>query len=168
PIALGVGNTIITTTVTAGDGTTNQSYTVTITRAASSVATLSNLSFSAGALSPPFASGTTTGYTISVPNTTATTTVTPTATNGTATITVNGTAVASGGTTAPIALGVGNTVITTTVTAGDGTTNESYTVTITRAGSSDATLSNLVFSAGALTPPFASGTTTGYTISVPN
>jgi hypothetical protein len=44
PIALAVGSNVITTVVTAQDGTTTKTYTVTVTRAASNVTTLSNLS----------------------------------------------------------------------------------------------------------------------------
>jgi gliding motility-associated-like protein len=169
-IALNVGPNTITTVVTAQDGTTTQTYTVTVTRAAgiSTVATLTNLSLSSGTLSPGFASGTT-SYTASVGNNTSSLTLTPTVTDATATIKVNGTTVASGAASGNIALNVGSNTITTIVTAQDGTTAQTYTVTITRAAgiSTIATLSNLSLSSGTLNPAFASGTT-AYTASVGN
>jgi len=166
PIALNIGTNTITTVVTAQDGTTTNTYTVVVTRAPSTDATLSNLVLSAGTLTPAFASGTT-SYTASVGNATASITVTPTTNDPTSTVTVNGTTVTSGNASAPISLNVGPNTITTVVTAQDGTTTITYTVVVTRAPSSDATLSNLVLSAGTLTPAFASGTTS-YTAGVAN
>jgi len=165
-IALNVGSNIITTLVTAQNGTNTKSYKVTITRAASSIATLSNLAISAGALSPAFATGTM-AYTASVDNTVTATTATPTVTDATATVTVNGVTVSSGTASHSIPLAVGPNTITTGVTAQDGVTTQTYTVTITRAASSNATLSGLGLSSGTLTPSFVS-TTTSYTASVAN
>ena len=54
-------------------------------------------------------------------------------------------------------VGAGN-VITVIVTAQDGQTKQTYTVTVTRAGSVDASLSALSLSGMALSPAFASGT----------
>ena len=64
-------------------------------------------------------------------------------------------------------LAVGETTISVAVTAEDGETGQSYTVTVTRARSADATLSALSLSGVTLTPVFASGTT-AYTASVAN
>jgi len=166
PVALNVGNNTITTVVTAQDGTTTQSYTVTVTRAALANASLSNLAISSGTLSPVFASGTS-SYTASVSNATASVTVTPATADPNATITVNGTKTASGSQSAPVALNVGNNTITTVVTAQDGITKQSYTVTVNRAASSNASLSNLAISSGTLSPKFTSGTSS-YTASVSN
>ncbi|WP_168801042.1 cadherin-like beta sandwich domain-containing protein [Peteryoungia ipomoeae] len=165
-IALNVGSNVITVVVTAQDGVTTATYTVTVTRATSTIATLSNLTLSAGTLTPAFASGTT-SYTASVGNAVTSLTVTPTVTDATATITVNSVAVASGNASDAINLDVGSNVITVVVTAQDGVTTGTYTVTVTRAASTIATLSNLTLSAGTLTPAFASGTTS-YTASVGN
>ncbi len=160
-IALAVGSNVITTVVTAQDGTTTDTYTVTVTRAASSVATLSNLVISPGTLTPVFATGTV-NYTASVSNTITSITITPTATNATATIKVNGATVESGLASSPIALSQGANTITTVVTAQDGTTTKTYKVVVTRAAqSSDGTLSNLVLSSGTLQPAF-SASNTGY------
>ncbi len=94
-------------------------------------ASLSILALSNGALSPAFASATT-SYTASVPNATASLMVTPTVVDGTALVRVNGVSVTSGSASAAIALNVGSNIITTVVTAQDGTTTKTYTVTITR------------------------------------
>ena len=57
----------------------------------------------------------------------------------------------------PITLVVGTNTIPVEVTAADGTTKITYTVTITRSPSSDATLSNLISSIGTLTPRLRAG-----------
>ena len=148
-IALSVGANTITTVVTAQDGTTTKTYTVTVTRAASSNADLSNLAFDISGrtvpLKPSFQSDTTvySELVVYIPTTTTFSTVTPTAADPTATIKVNGTTVASGNASGAIALVVGANTITTVVTAQDGTTTKTYTVTVTRAASSNADLSNV-------------------------
>jgi len=135
PIALTEGGqTVINTVVTAQNGTTTKTYTVTVTRAPSTNADLSKLGPSIGGLTPAFIS-TTTSYTISTGNATASIKLTPVSSDANATIKVNGTAIASGTTTAPIALAVGPNTITTVVTAQDGTTTKTYTLTVTRAAS---------------------------------
>ncbi|NHZ41272.1 DUF4347 domain-containing protein [Massilia sp. CCM 8693] len=156
-IALAVGSNTITVTVTAQNGTP-LSYTITVTRAASTNADLAALSLSSGTLSPGFASATT-SYTASVGNATTSLTVTPTVADATASVTVNGVAVSSGNASGAIALAVGANTISTVVTAQDGTTQKSYTVTVTRAASSNNDLSALSISSGTLSPVFASGTT---------
>ncbi len=163
---LSVGDNTITVIVTAQDGTTTKTYTITVTRAPSSDADLSSLTVSQGALTPAFASGTT-SYSDSVANSVTGMTVTPTAAGTGATITVNGTAVTSGSPSQAIDLAIGNNTITIVVTAQDTTTSRTYTITVNRAGSGNADLSDLTVSQGALTPSFASGTT-AYTDSVAN
>jgi uncharacterized repeat protein (TIGR02543 family) len=164
--ALSVGANVIRTVVTAGDETTTKTYTVTVTRALSTDATLSALAQSSGTLSPTFATSTE-SYTVSVANSVTSTTVTPTRTQGNATITVNGTSVTSGSASGAISLSIGSNTINVVVTAQDGATTKTYTVTVTRAASTVATLSNLVLSSGTLSPTFAIGTTS-YTASVAN
>ena len=165
-ISLVVGSNPITVLVTAQDGTTQSTYTVTVTRAPSAVSTLSGLVLSSGTLSPTFAAGGI-SYTASVPNATTSMTVTPTVTDTTATIKVNGTAVTSGVASGAISLVVGSNPITVLVTAQDGTTQSTYTVTVTRPPSAVSTLSALVLSSGILSPSFVSETL-GYTTSVTN
>ena len=168
-LALNVGANTITTLVTAQDGTT-RTYTMTVTRAQSSNADLSSLTISSGTLSPTFASGTT-EYTISVANSVTSITVTSTVAESNATVQVqvnsgSYSTVTSGVASGSLALNVGANTITTLVTAQDGTT-KTYTLTVTRAQSSNADLNGLAISSGTLSPTFASGTT-GYTVSVTN
>jgi uncharacterized repeat protein (TIGR02543 family) len=163
---LSAGANVIRVVVTAQNGTTTSTYTVTVTRAGSIDATLSALTLSSGTLSPIFAAATTT-YTASVTNGTSSITVTPTRNQANATITVNGTAVTSGSASGSITLNVGANTITVIGTSQDGSTTSTYTITVTRAGSNDATLSALTLSSGTLSPTFVSATTS-YTVSVAN
>ena len=160
-ISLSVGSNTITTLVTAQNGTTTKTYTITVTRAPSTVATLSGLVPSSGTLNPTFAAATI-SYTASVTNSTTSITVTPTVTDPTSTIKVNGTPVTSGTASGSISLPVGSNSITTVVTAQDGVTTKTYTVTVTRAPSEISTLFALVVSNGTLSPSFSPGTL-GYT-----
>ncbi len=161
-LEVGVPKTI-TVTVTAEDGSTDEEYTVTVTREAPGVsmdATLSALSLSDGTLSPAFDAAIT-AYKASVANGVDEVTVTATKSHTSATVAYD-----PGST---VDLDVGPNTITVTVTAGDGTTTETYTVTVTRAGagtgSNDADLSGLSLSAGTLTPAFDAAITS-YTASV--
>ncbi|RZA30570.1 MAG: cadherin-like beta sandwich domain-containing protein, partial [Proteobacteria bacterium] len=165
-LPLSVGANTISVAVTAEDGTTIKTYTITVNRAASANAALASLSLSSGTLSPVFAQATT-NYAANVTNATTTIQVTPTSSDASATITVNGVAVASGSASANIPLTVGTNAISTVVTAQDGTSTATYTVVVTRAASANADLSTLTLSAGALSPAFASATTS-YTSSVSN
>jgi len=126
-IPLEVGrNNVIQIVVTAEDGTTTKTYTITLTRTIND-ATLSALNLSSGELSPTFTSGTT-NYTASVSNPTIT--ITPTVNQ------VDATTVqylgADGTTPFTGALNVGANVIRTVVTALNGSTTKTYTVTVTR------------------------------------
>jgi len=170
-LALNVGSNTLTVEVTAEDGVTTRSTTVTATRVSTSVssnATLTALGISAGNLSPAFASGTV-SYTASVPNATASLTLTPTAADPVATIMVQGVAVSSGAASPALALGVGLTTLTVVVSASDGTTTSTYTVAVTRAAEATnvATLSTLATSSGTLVPTFTPETT-NYTVAVAN
>ncbi|MBB3058764.1 cadherin-like beta sandwich domain-containing protein, partial [Mucilaginibacter gotjawali] len=120
-IPLNFGTNAITTVVTARDGTTTKTYTVTITRVALTNADLANLAVSAGTLTPAFTTATT-SYTASVPNSVTSVTVTPTTADATATVTVNGIPVNSGIASGAIPLSVGPNTITTVSTAQDGVT----------------------------------------------
>ena len=145
-VSLAVGANVITIEVTAEDGNTAQTYTISVTRAAppSTDATLIGLSLSDidfGTFAP-----TTTSYTAKVGNSVSQTTVSPTVNHSGASyvIKLDGASETDG----VIALGVGSNVITIEVTAQDGQATRTYTVTVTRAAepSSDATLSSLTLS----------------------
>ena len=160
PIALAEGGqTVINTVVTAQDGSTTKTYTVTVTRAPSTNASLSKLGPSIIGLTPAFSSSTT-SYTISTGNATASMKLTPVSIDANATIKVNGTAVASGTTTAPIALAVGPNTITTVVTSQNGATTKTYTLTVTRAsGGADGYVPIAIGPGISVTIPIAIGTT---------
>ena len=168
------GNTVITAEVTAQDGRTTKTYTVTVARAAaqtpqSSDATLSALSLSGVTLAPAFASGTF-PYTASVGNSVSSTTVTATTNHASANAVIAPADADSNISGHQVNLGVGDTVITAEVTAEDGIATETYTVTVTRApagASNVATLRTLTLSGVTLVPAFASGTIT-YTTSAAN
>jgi hypothetical protein len=114
-----------------GAGTTNGGDAMFTTAGGCSTnADLANLVLSAGALSPPFASGTT-SYSANIVSNTNTMTVTPTVADATATVKVNGVTVASGNDSGPITLNTGSNVITIVVTAQDGVTTKTYTVNVT-------------------------------------
>ena len=125
-----VGPNIITVHIKAADGTTD-AYTVTVTRAASSDASLNSLNLSAGILAPVFTTGTT-SYTASVGNEVPSITLTPAAHESHAAIRIDGIAVNSGSPSGVIDLQEGVTkTIYVEVTAQDGTTRI-YTLSITR------------------------------------
>jgi len=121
-----------------GGGSSDSSSGSGSTTTTSTDATLSNLSVSAGTLSPTFAAGTT-SYTLSVANTVTALTLTPAVNTSGATVTVAGTTVTSGSASASQALAVGTNAISVVVTAADGSTTETYTVTATRAAASAGT-----------------------------
>ena len=165
-VSLAVGSNVITVEVTAEDGTTAKTYTVTVTRAAppSSDATLKSLSLSGTSIGP-FKS-VTTSYDVNVPNSVSETTVTPTVNHSGATYVIKLDGVEDSDGTVSVA--VGKNVITVEVTAEDGNTTQTYTVTVTRAAppSTDATLSALTLSHvefGTFSPA-----TTSYTAQVAN
>ena len=163
-VSLAVGSNVITIEVTAEDGETTRTYTVTVTRAAppSTDATLSGLTLS-GVNFGTFASGTT-SYTAQVAYSVSETTVTPTVNDSGAShvVKLGGVTDADG----VVALSVGSNVITIEVTAEDEETTQTYTVTVTRAEppSTDATLRALTLS-GINFGTFGSGTTS-YTAQV--
>ena len=166
-IPLSVGSNVITIEVTAENTTTKQTYTVTVTRAASTDATLSGLTLSDVNFGT-FASGTT-SYTADVASSVTETTVTPTVNHSGASyvIKLGGVTDADG----VIPLAAGSNVITVEVTAEDDATTGTYTITVTRLvtlqqNSTDATLSALSLS-GVNFGTFASATES-YTASVAN
>jgi|GEM_PF-2102511 len=105
------------------------------TPAASSDATLSALAISSGTLSPAFVPGTT-SYTATVAYSVSSVNVTPTVNQADAVVKVNGVTTASG-TPSAVGLSVGVNTIPILVTAQDATTTKTYTLTITRAASTN-------------------------------
>jgi gliding motility-associated-like protein len=162
-ISLVYGANAIPVVVTAQDGSTSKTYTITVTRPIPS----SNASLAAISLSP-FSALTSTGtdaFSTAVINSVSSITVTATVKDATATVTVNGTQVASGTASAPIALNVGINTITVTGKAQDGTTTRTYTIKATRAPSSNAGLASISLSP---VSTLVSNGTDSYTTSVAN
>jgi len=162
-VNLVTGDNAVPIVVTAQDGTTTKTYTLTIRRR-STVADLASLSLSGVALSPAFSSATT-AYTATVPNATAGTTITAATTHASATLAGDGLRT----------LNTGSNPLVVTVTAEDGNTKD-YTVTVLRnplvvavTGSAtavtatSATLNGSINAGGVSTSTgFEYGTTTGY------
>ena len=143
-VSLAVGRNVITVEVTAEDGRTTRTYTVTVTRVSSDASTdatlrglvLSDVDY--GTFGPN-----TTTYTAQVANSVAETLVTPYVSHWGASYVVK-----LGGVTdinRRISLAVGSNVITVEVTAEDLVTTKTYTITVTRAAVS-ATAPDLVVS----------------------
>ncbi len=129
-VSLAVGSNVIAVEVTAEDGDTTRTYTVTVARAAppSTDAALSGLALS----DAPFAfASDITSYDVNVAHDVDRTTVTATANDDGATyaIKLDGVTDEDG----EIPLAEGNNVITIEVTAEDGQTTKTYTVTVARA-----------------------------------
>ncbi len=108
------------------------SITVSSADAVSTDATLSALSLSVGTLSPSFAADTL-AYTGSVDNSVTSTTVTATANDDGATVAIVPADADDTADDHQVTLGVGDTAISVTVTAEDGTTMQTYAMTVTRA-----------------------------------
>ncbi len=159
PIQVAPGSNILTLTVEAPGLT--KAYTVTVNRGTNP--NLQSLVLSAGGLSPAFAPATT-EYAVTTGFGTQTTTVTATLADSASTFTVNGAPGTSGVPSNNIQLNVGPTIITVVVRAQDATT-KTYTVVITRAGTSD--LANLQVSGATVSPAFDPGRLSGYSASVP-
>jgi gliding motility-associated-like protein len=174
-ISLAFGNSnVITIVVTAQDGT-KLTYTLTVNRPYSTVATLSSLTLSTGTLSPTFATAIT-AYSVNESNSTTSIKVTPFLSDANATIAAV-TADNGAGVTAPVVIGgaytialtnVGQTLVTIQITAQDGKTQQFYTIAVNRSvlSSSNASLSGLSVSSGSLNPGF-SGSTFYYTNYLP-
>jgi len=161
PLALSVGSNLVAVVVTAQDGVTSKTYSVTITRASASATTgsvdLSNLTVSAGALDQAFNAGTT-SYSKTVTNAVSSVTVTPTLVDATSVVKVNNVTVASGAASGAISLAVGSNTLTVLVTSQDGLANKTYTIGVTRQPANNANLSGLSVSTGAFNETFAAAT----------
>src|SRR5690606_4395440 len=154
PIALAVGNTTITLVVTAEDGTTTQSYTILVTRAAAAP-TLTAVAPATG----PVAGGTSV-------------TLTGTDLTGATAVTFGGTPAASFTvdsatqiTAVTPAHAAGAVDVAVTTPGGSATLAGAFTFEVP--ASSDATLASLAVSTGTLDPAFAPATTS-YALDLPN
>ncbi|GAF66369.1 hypothetical protein BTS2_3269 [Bacillus sp. TS-2] len=148
-IPLTVGENVIEIEVTAPAGN-QQTYTVSITRAASPEARLSSITLSEGELSPEF-DWDIYQYRADVDHEVEEIMVTSAAVDSDSTMSING--VESDGENVSTPLSVGENVIEIEVTA-PAANQQTYSVTITRATSAEASLSSLTLSEGELSPEF--------------
>ncbi|WP_174522671.1 cadherin-like beta sandwich domain-containing protein, partial [Alkalihalobacillus trypoxylicola] len=148
-IPLTVGENVIEIEVTAPAGN-QQTYTVSITRAASPEARLSSITLSEGELSPEF-DWDIYQYRADVDHEVEEIMVTSAAVYSDSTMSING--VESDGENVSTPLSVGENVIEIEVTAPAGN-QQTYTVIVNRAASAEASLSSLTFSEGELSPEF--------------
>ncbi|MDR6878821.1 cadherin-like beta sandwich domain-containing protein [Bacillus sp. 3255] len=130
-LSLAPGDTVISITVTAGDGTTVRDYTITVTRPFAADPSLSSLSLQAGTLSPAFRPDMT-DYSAEVDLQTSAIKVNAAPLDTDAVVRVNGEVVAGGHDSPAIPLVVGMNEITVEVTARDGMTTRTYHLHITR------------------------------------
>jgi hypothetical protein len=169
-VALTPGANIIPIVVTAQDGTTTSTYTLTVNRSAAGLST--NVSLSALALSPIstlkiITGSSTINYQTSVSAATSSITVKATASDPNAVIRIEGNTVASGVTSAPIMLNAtGSTTIHMSVTAQDGASIRTYSIVVYKSGSSNATLTSLILSPASMLTVTAGSSTTNYQTSV--
>jgi len=165
-IPLAVGSNTIVIVVTSSDNLTN-TYSITITRQGTAIATLNSLT-----LDPAITRTTVAGphfrdYTAKVSYEVTAIKVTPVLTDPASTVTVNGVAVVSGAASAPIPLIVGNNIINTVVTASDGVTFNMYSMVVTRSPAI-ATLNSLRFDPSVLKTTIAGPDYRDYTATVEN
>ncbi|MEA4926570.1 MAG: cadherin-like beta sandwich domain-containing protein [Syntrophomonadaceae bacterium] len=162
-ISLNPGANIITVKVTAQNGVTARTYTITVNKPASSNANLTELNVSIGALNPAFAPGTS-NYTATEANSTTSVQVIARPENDKATLTINGGGSKVGSSyQSTINLGVGSNNVLVIVTSEDKSIKKTYHMVIIRENgvslSTDAALSDLITNCGALTPAFIPATT---------
>lgn len=162
-----VGSTVILMNVTSADGSKVSTYSITISKSASSNTALSSILLNPSSYLIKTSGTADRNYSYSVPAATTQVTVTPSAENVAATITVNGAPVASGTASGNILLGSGPTVITMVVTAPNTGVYSTYSLTVTRTGSVNANLAGLQLNNGELSPAFSSAVT-AYTAFVSN
>ncbi len=140
-------------------------YTIVVTREKNNNAYLNDITLSDGAsLDTPFAYNTF-AYNVSVANNIDKLTISATKQDPNATVTIDGSVVPDLG--QQVSLNTGTNTISLLVTAEDGTTTQTYTLTIERAKSNDATLKNLVIDGVTKMEPQFAPETTEYTIEVP-
>lgn len=119
---------------------------------------LSNLTISAGTLTPTFASNAL-NYTANVTNAVSSIQVTPTATDASAIIKVNGVIVASGSASAAIPLHTNANTIKVAVSSVDGGSAQTYTIVVNRAKADQTITFNALANVDYSTADFAPGAT---------
>ncbi|BAU52225.1 Cadherin-like beta sandwich domain protein [Mucilaginibacter gotjawali] len=130
PIAIPTNPTVINLLVTAQDGSTKRTISITVNKNGSSNAALKGLKLSTGSALTLVTGSSNVNYSASVSSSVAALTVTPTTADANATVTVNGIAVTSGTPSQSIALTSNPTVINLLVTGQDGSTTRTYSISV--------------------------------------
>ncbi|RCX18733.1 F5/8 type C domain-containing protein [Anaerobacterium chartisolvens] len=134
PVSLNVGSNAIPVQVTAGDSTSQTTYTVTVTRASSPYLTKVDVTYKSGKSPTTQTIDIITGqteYNCDIPNTITNVTITPYSQDTSAAILVNGDQnLISGETSSSIPVVVGTTRIPINVTSSIGVDSEEYGITI--------------------------------------
>lgn len=136
-----------------------------LTISSNTISYLTNITTSAGTLSPSFSSSNY-SYTVSVDSNCSSLNVTPTTDLASATIQVNGVSVISGSASNNISLNFGANTITITVSSNEKSTS-TYTLTVNRASVISTSLNSLSTGFGTLSPAF-SPTVSDYTMTLAN
>jgi len=136
-------STLVTIISTAQDGVTTKTYTLTVNRAASSVAGLSSISTSPGTALTLVSGSSDYNYAASVSSALSSIKVTPVTADAGATVKVNGVLVVSGTASQAIPLTGASTLVTIVSTAENGVTLKTYTLTVNKIVSSVAGLSSI-------------------------
>ncbi len=167
-LSLNEGPNVITTEVTAADNSSTKTYILTVTRGlpGSQLAKIktivlspaSTLTLVPGPVSTDPSNPAPVTYATSVVAGTASVSVKTFVLEPHATIKVEGTTVADGATSGQITLSAGTTAIHIVVTAQDGITTKSFTVNVSKAGSSNANLTSIQLSPTAILTPISTGT----------
>jgi len=165
-ITLTTNPTVINLLVTAQDGSTQRSTSITVYKNGSSDASLKALKLSTGSTLTFVAGTSSVNYTASVASSVTSLTVTATTNDANATVTVDGISVASGTPSQSIALTSNPTVINLVVTAQDGST-KTFSISVYKNGSSDALLKALKLSTGSALTQVAGTSDVNYSATVP-
>jgi gliding motility-associated-like protein len=156
------GSTVINVVVTAQDGVTIRTYALTVNKAGSNNAFLAKLKLSTDQV---ITTTTLLKYTIALSPGVSTIMLTPTVQESHATVKINAADVANNTASGAITISaVGTTNVNVMVTAGDGITTRSYTIAVSRTGSTNAKLSQITLSPGSKI--ITSGTVLDYAGSV--
>jgi gliding motility-associated-like protein len=147
PVTLTGTATAIPVEITAEDGVTKQTFTITINRTGSNSTWLSDMSISAGTLTQV---GTTDNYTASVSSSVSSVTM-KVGTKSPATIKINGVSTAQNTASSPITLTGAATTFPVEITAEDGTTKRNISITVNKTGSNNTALNYIAVNAGPIT-----------------
>lgn len=149
------GDNRITLSVTAQDDSTRNTYSITIIRKKSAVATLDSIVFSSGELTPEFHPDSSGEYTLTVENGIDSLTITPFVTHPAATFLIDSSLCEHDETSCTLALSVGDNPMEILITAQDNSTERTYSILIVRQRNPVAALDAIGISYGTLIPEFS-------------